>query len=81
MGLNVLSVARKQAIIYQMCPVLGHCSPRDHPEAFPLLTPPWAPVGALVAGFRQSPMLLSVLGEEAGFVYLWGAVKEPLGCI
>ena len=69
MELNVLSVARRRNCNLPNVPVLGHCTPRDHLEVSPLLTPrgplsePWWP------GFRQSPGLLSVLGEETGFVY------------
>lgn len=62
MELNVLSVARRPAAIYQMCLSLATAPLGTPREASPPPTPPRAPLGALVARCRQSPVLFTVRG-------------------
>lgn len=71
---NVLSVARRQAIIYQMCQSLA-TAPSGTTQRLPHLPRPCGPLAE-----RQRPVFresLPELGEKGGFVYLQGAEEEP----
>lgn len=68
---NVLSVARRQAIIYQMCQSLATAplgTTRDFPTYDTPVGPSLSPSGLGLDS--QSLVFLPVLGEKEAFVYL-----------
>lgn len=74
---NVLSVARRQTVIYQMCQSLA-TAPLGTTQRLPHLGHPCGPLSEPQwPAFRKSLVLPPMLGGKEGFVYLLGAEEEP----